>query len=92
MEDNSLNIKITRALLVIAPDAGWSLIGDDYDDLVWLSDGDKPSWAEIEAEINNPTPKPQATISEKLSLVGLSVEDLKTALGIKANETNPVIS
>ena len=80
MEDNSLNIKITRALLVIAPNAEWSLAGDNYDDLVWLSKGDKPSWAEIEAEINNPTPKPEATVSDKLASVGLSLEELKTAL------------
>jgi hypothetical protein len=80
MIEDSLNVKITRALLVIAPNAEWSLSGDDYNDLVWLNGGDKPTWARIEAEINNPTPKPEPTISEKLASVGLSLDELKTAL------------
>ena len=80
MTENSLNYKITQALAVIAPNAEWSLLGDDYNDLVWLSNTDKPSWAQVQSEINNPTPKASLTISEKLASVGLSLEELKTAL------------
>ena len=39
----------------------------------------------IEAEIANPTPKPEPTIDQKLSSVGLSVADLKSALGLGTN-------
>jgi len=31
------------------PDAEWSLLGDSYDGLTWLSEGDAPSQAELDA-------------------------------------------
>ena len=31
------------------PDAEWTLNGDDYDGLTWLSDAPKPSQAELDA-------------------------------------------
>ena len=77
---DSLNYKISKALQVISPGAEWSLLGDDYDDLVWLSEGNKPAWAQVEAEINNPTPTPEPTIEQKLASVGLSLEELKSAI------------
>lgn len=83
MEDkDSLNNRIAKALRTIAPNAEWSLLGDSYDDLVWFSEGEKPAWAEVNAEINNPTPDPEITIEEKLGSVGLSVENLKAVLGL----------
>ena len=42
---------IVKALNNLVPNAKWSLVGDDYADLVWLSDGTKPSVADIEKEI-----------------------------------------
>ncbi len=81
-DKESLNNKIGKALRVIAPNAEWSLLGDSYDDLVWLSEGDKPTWAQVQAEINNPTPEPELTIEEKLATAGLNLPDLKSALGL----------
>ena len=77
-----LNTKIAKALLILKPNAEWYLSGDDYSDLVWLSEGNKPTWAQVEAEINNATPTPEPTVEEKLALVGLSLDDLKSALGL----------
>ena len=80
IDKNLLNYKISKALQVISPGAEWSLLGDDYDDLVWLNEGNKPTWAQVEAEINNPTPTPEPTIEQKLASVGLSLDELKSAI------------
>jgi len=82
LNKDSLNYKISKALQVISPNAEWTLLGDNYDDLVWVSEGNKPSWEQVEAEINNPTPQPEPTIEEKLASVGLNLDDLKAALGL----------
>ena len=42
---------IVKALLSLCPNAEWTLLGDNYVDLVWLSHGKAPTLAEIEAEI-----------------------------------------
>ena len=77
------NEKIAAALRVLRPDAEYSLLGDDYNDIEWLDTNQTaPTSAEVQAEINNPTPRPEATFSEKLSTVGLSVDELKAALGL----------
>jgi len=81
-ETDTINYKISRALRVISPNAEWVLIGDNYDDIEWLSDGQKPSWAEVKAEIDNPTPISEPTVVEKLASVGLNLDDLKAALGL----------
>ena len=36
-------------LSALYPDAEWSLNGDTYDGLTWLSEGDAPSQAELDA-------------------------------------------
>jgi hypothetical protein len=59
----------------------WSLSGDDIADIVWLTN-DVKTEAEIKAAIANPLPEPEPTIADKLASVGLSVTDLKTALGL----------
>jgi hypothetical protein len=75
--------KIVDALIALRPQAEWTLSADDYADIEWLDTKQtKPTLAEIEAEIANPTPSPQPTIAEKLESVGLSVDDLKVALGL----------
>lgn len=43
----------------------------------WLAEGNTPS------PYVPPPPAPEPTIEEKLESVGLSIDDLKTALGIK---------
>ena len=77
------NQKITKALSVLRPKAEWSLLGDDYENIQWLDTNQtKPTLAEVEAEIANPTPLPEPTVSQKLESVGLSIDDLKIALGL----------
>ena len=75
--------EIIRALNVLIPGTEWTLSGDDFADIVWLKEGQpKATLEQVQAEIANPTPKPEPTIAEKLASVGLSIDDLKTALGL----------
>lgn len=75
--------KIRNAIIVLRPNAEWALIGENYADIEWLDDNQtKPTLAEVEAEIANPTLLPEPTVSEKLASVGLSIDDLKAALGV----------
>jgi hypothetical protein len=75
--------EITRALSILIPDTEWTLSGDDFADIVWLKEGQpKVTLEQVKAEIANPTPKPELTIAEKLASVGLSIDDLKVALGL----------
>lgn len=77
------NQKIVKALTRLRPNAEWTLLGDDYANIEWLDASQtKPTLAEVEAEIANPTPMPEPTVSEKLASVGLSIDDLKAALGV----------
>ena len=75
--------QISKALLIIRPNAQWSLIGDDFANLEWLDDKQTaPTWEEVKAEIDNPTAIPEPTVEQKLASVGLNLDDLKTALGL----------
>lgn len=75
--------EIIVALSHIRPNAEWTLSGDDYSKIEWLDDNQtQPTLAEIQTEIANPTPKVEPTIAQKLESVGLSVTDLKQALGL----------
>jgi hypothetical protein len=79
---DTMNQKMSKALLVLTPNAEWVLTGDDYSNIQWLSDNiKKPSWAEIQNEIENPTIR-EISVAEKLSSVGLNLPDLKAALGL----------
>lgn len=72
----------------------WTLNGDDYAGLIWLSDTPKPKkveldalWPEVEAEI---AAEEQAKIDaktsaiEKLQALGLTVDEVKVAFGLEA--------
>jgi hypothetical protein len=76
------NQKIAIALNKLAPNSEWVLLGNNYDEIEWLSQDNKPTWAQVQAEINNPTPTPEPTVEHKLASVGLNLTDLKTALGL----------
>tara|TARA_R110000868_G_scaffold72510_1_gene211284 strand:- start:449 stop:697 length:249 start_codon:yes stop_codon:yes gene_type:complete len=77
------NQKIANAVITLRPNAQWSLLGDDYADINWLDKNQtKPTLAEVEAEIANPTPQPELTVADKLANAGLSVNELKAALGL----------
>ena len=74
--------------------AEWTLNGDDYTGLTWLSDSPKPTeeelaalWPEVQAEI---AAEAQAKIDAKASAVaklqalGLTVEEVQVAFGLEA--------
>lgn len=74
--------EILKALKDLLPSAEYVLAGDDYANIQWLDKQAKPTVAQIEAAIANPLPEPEPTVADKLASVGLSVADLKTALGL----------
>ena len=55
----------------------WVNIYTDAEFLAWIAEGNAPN-----PYVPPPAP-PEPTIEEKLASVGLSIDDLKTALGIK---------
>ena len=72
----------------------WTLDGDDYTGLTWLSDTPKPTeeelaalWPDVQAEI---AAEAQAKIDAKASAVaklqalGLTVEEVQVAFGLEA--------
>jgi hypothetical protein len=74
--------------------AEWTLAGDDYTGLVWLSEGEPPTeaqlkklWPTVQAEI---LAEAQAKIDAKASAIaklqalGLTVDEVQVAFGLKA--------
>jgi hypothetical protein len=41
------NELIAKALQLLAPEAEWTLIGDDYSNIEWLSDSPKPTAKQV---------------------------------------------
>jgi len=76
------NVKLTKAILQLVPDAEFVLSGTDIDSINWLDSRTKPSKLAIEEVANNLLPDPEPTIQEKLASVGLSIDELKVALGL----------
>ena len=75
-------------------DSEWTLNGDSYSGLTWLSDTTKPTkaeldalWPEVEAEI---AAEAQAVIDNKASAIaklealGLTLDEVKVAFGLEA--------
>ena len=73
----------------------WTLSGDDYDGLTWLSEGEPPTeaqlkklWPTVQAEI---AAEAQAKIDARLSAIsklealGLTVDEVQEAFGLSAN-------
>jgi len=73
----------------------WTLDGDDYTGLTWLSEGDAPTeaqlkklWPTVQAEI---AAEAQAKIDARLSAIsklealGLTVDEVQAAFGLNAN-------
>lgn len=76
------------------PGSEWTLNGDNYSGLTWLSDTPKPRkstlenlWPEVQAEI---AAEAQAKVDAKASAVaklqalGLTVEEVQVAFGLEA--------
>ena len=86
-----IHAEIVKALENLKPGAQWTLSGDEYADLVWLSAGSAPTLSEIQAEIALLPAKEQAAAEQaaadktsataKLEALGLTADDLK-ALGL----------
>ena len=77
------------------PDSQWTLNGDDYDGLTWLSDTPKPSKAELDAAwpavqqaradaIAAKEAAKQSAI-DKLAALGLTVDEISAAFGLGDN-------
>lgn len=75
-------------------DSEWTLNGDSYEGLTWLSDSPKPTqeeledlWDEVQSEL---AAKAQAKIQAKASAIaklealGLTVEEVEVAFGLSA--------
>lgn len=72
---------IQQALHALKPKAEWILRGDTYEDLEWLDETQsKPTKTQVTAKMAEELPQP--TVAEKLASVGLSLDDLKAALGV----------
>ena len=72
----------------------WTLNGDAYEGLTWLSDTKKPSkatldglWPEVEAEIEaeaQAEADARASAVAKLAALGLTLDEVKVAFGLEA--------
>jgi len=74
--------EIIKALFDLMPDAQYAFSGDNYEDIQWLDERAKPTVAQIQAAIANPLPEPEPTVADKLAAAGLTVDELKAALGL----------
>jgi len=84
-------IDYTQILIVNYPTAKWSLNGDFYDGLTWLSDTPKPTQAELDAlwESTQATVAAQkqaaidtkASALAKLAALGLTQDEVKALVG-----------
>jgi hypothetical protein len=86
--DTMIHAEIIEAIKYLTPEAEWTLSGDDYNDIIWLSNHAKPTLAEIEAEIAQiPARKEAAKIeaeSKKAALLdklGITADEAKLLLG-----------
>jgi len=76
------------------PEALWTLNGDDYTGLTWLSEGEPPTeaqlkklWPTVQAEIAaEAQAKEDSRLSAiaKLQALGLTVDEVQVAFGLKA--------
>jgi hypothetical protein len=76
------------------PGAEWTLNGDDYEGLTWLSDSAKPTkaeldalWPEVEAEIAAEAQArldAKASAIAKLEALGLTLDEVSAAFGLEA--------
>jgi hypothetical protein len=72
----------------------WTLDGDTYEGLTWLSDSPKPTkkqledlWATVQAEIAaeaQAKSDAKASAISKLQALGLTIDEVEAAFGLKA--------
>lgn len=80
-------IDYTEILTCKFPGEQWTLNGDDYDGLTWLSDSDKPTkakldgfWKEVQAAIKAENDAKLQTKNDLLTRLGLTEEEFKLLL------------
>ncbi len=81
---------ITLALEHLRPSEEWTLDGDDYSGLTWLSDTKKPTKKELETAYPLAVAAKEAKVAAsaalrasaeaKLAVLGLSVEEISTII------------
>ena len=81
-------IDYTQILSTKYKDAEWTLNGDDYEGLTWLSDTPKPTkktlddlWAEVKIERENAKVEKIRKKEELLKRLGISEEEAQILLG-----------
>jgi uncharacterized protein YhjY with autotransporter beta-barrel domain len=84
-------IDYTQILILNYPSSQWTLNGDSYDGLTWLSDTQKPTQEELDALWESTqaavAAKQQAKIAakeaalSKLTALGLTADEVKALLG-----------
>jgi hypothetical protein len=85
-------MNISNILTINYPGSEWTLVGEEYSGLEWLSDTPKPTkkaledlWPSVQAELEA---KAQAQIDakssaiSKLQALGLTVEEVQVAFGL----------
>lgn len=89
------NDEITQALKIIAPNAQWSLLGDNYDDIQWDSSEKKPSLEEV-TQIISQLPKLAAEKKAEDDAAKAASEAKKqevlTKLGLTADEVAALLA
>jgi hypothetical protein len=73
---------MVKAIFDLLPNAQFILSDTDYENIQWLDERSKPTLAQVQKSAANPLPEIEPTIDQKLASVGLSVDDLKVALGL----------
>ena len=87
-----LDVKdISRALLSLRPGTVWTLVGNDYKNIVWESEDSKPTIKQLEAEIARLENEDADRLAleqankesayAKLTALGLSTEEISALLG-----------
>jgi hypothetical protein len=71
--------QIGNGLLQLGFNSGWAVIGDEI--ILWENPEPQPSMEEI-LEAAKDYLEPIPTVADKLASVGLSINDLKDALGL----------
>lgn len=83
-----MTIDYTKILAKKYPNAEWTLNGDDYSGLIWLSDTPKPTkktldelWPEVEQIIESEQAEKQAAREAILAKLGLTEAEIATLIG-----------
>ncbi len=81
------NTEIGKAFEILVPEGKWGAFYGDATNaeeyaagLLWNAAGTPPTWEQVKA-VKIPAPT-EPTVADKLASVGLSVDDLKVALGL----------